>query len=367
MGSGIFLKKLIKTILPKKLFVHLKRVLEMIDLVFISLFSKSGLSSMLYYTFFSRQFRRECQSVLKGRLKYHQGVLEQHEVSALLRRNTHRLEKGLSMKPRREIFAEDYILETVETLRPYKDSSKVSDETKWIFDVLDNYFESVSSSPSIDKASKIYDELKDGLLYRSIQKIGPKKFIPYQRKNSEQSDIKFDSFIKLCKQRRSVRWYEDKVVSDELIKNAISAATFAPSACNRQPFYYLLFKGPEAQKISSVAMGTAGYSHNINHVMIVIGRLDLYPSERDRHVIYIDAALSAMSFMFALETLELASCPINWPDIEFKEKQLSNLLQLKNEERPIMMISFGYPDPNGSIPYSQKKSVEQILRTAKQT
>jgi len=92
----------------------------------------------------------------------------------------------------------------------------------------------------------------------------------------------------------------------------------------------------------------------------VIGDLSAYYGERDRHGIYIDSSLSIMSFMYALETLGLSSCPLNWPDIETLERRAENLLELKRHERVIMFIAIGYPDPQGLVAYSQKKDLHSL-------
>jgi nitroreductase len=68
-----------------------------------------------------------------------------------------------------------------------------------------------------------------------------------------------------------------------------------------------------------------------------------------------------MSLMFALETLGLSSVPINWPDIEFIEQQMEKIIPLSEDERPMMLIGIGYADPDGGIPYSQKKTPDQLL------
>ena len=88
--------------------------------------------------------------------------------------------------------------------------------------------------------------------------------------------------------------------------------------------------------------------------------LDAYFDERDRHVIYIDASLAAMTFMLALETLGLSSCPINWQDVAEFESKIRNILQLKTIERPVMLISCGYPDKDAKVPFSEKKDLDEI-------
>ena len=167
----------------------------------------------------------------------------------------------------------------------------------------------------------------------------------------------------LCKQRRSVRWYQEKKVPMESIEQALAVATQAPSACNRQPFSFFVFNEPEeAQKIGKIPMGTVGFSHNFQCTVVVVGELSAYPHERDRHVIYIDASLASMQFMLALETLGLSSCVINWPDEEFCEKEMTKTLKLNFDQRPIMLISVGYAQQTGKIPFSQKKSPNQLIK-----
>jgi nitroreductase len=69
-----------------------------------------------------------------------------------------------------------------------------------------------------------------------------------------------------------------------------------------------------------------------------------------------------MGFMYALETLGLASSAINWPDFEPLEAKMARTLALTPSERVVMLIAVGYADPEGIIPFSQKKSLD-VLRT----
>ncbi|MBO4460775.1 MAG: nitroreductase family protein [Clostridiales bacterium] len=52
--------------------------------------------------------------------------------------------------------------------------------------------------------------------------------------------------------RRSIRKYKDLEVSDELINKVIKAAAEAPSAKNRQPWKYIVFKGGAREEMLSV-------------------------------------------------------------------------------------------------------------------
>ena len=97
-------------------------------------------------------------------------------------------------------------------------------------------------------------------------------------------------------------------------------------------------------------------------IIVIVGELDAYEYDRDRHLIYIDGSLAAMTFMLALETVGLSSCPINWSGVEEKEVLMDEALNLKTTERPVMLISVGYAKDEGKIPFSHKKGLREIRK-----
>ncbi len=322
--------------------------------------SSSGLLASVQYLFLSRRFRREHRAVLAGRLAYERGLGAPLASSPLLRRNIHRLEKGLVMRPRQSVFAEDYIEETVAELARLGLTGGLDPiEEKWASDVLADYFRVVRDTTPIARARSRFAALPR----TKGAETGPAS-VPRPREQGVQSSVAHDEFLALCRQRRSVRWFEQRAVPRDLVRKAMDAAAQAPSACNRQPFLFRYFDCPEdAQRIAGLAMGTTGYAQNVPALVVLLGDLSCYPEERDRHVPYIDASLAAMQFMLALETLGLASCPINWPDIEYREREMAAALELPWHLRPVMLIALGYPDPRGGVPFSAKKPSSSLLRT----
>ena len=320
-------------------------------------FYKSKILSSVYYTFFSSTFHREHQAVLAGKL-FHKKT---EENTFMLIRNTHRIEKGLTMQPRKRIFAKGYLTETIDCfIKLWNSSNDDSNvQLKWSKDVFSEYFKMVDGDDEINKAKEKFFETVENSKSSKLPS-GP-DLKPYPRSSINLSKTSYEEFYGLTKQRRSVRWYENKPVPRELIDKAILAAIQSPSACNRQPFEYRVFDEKSiVNQIIDLPMGTAGYGHNVPVLVVVIGNLNAYDSERDRHLIYVDASLANMTFMLALETLGLSSCSINWPDIEKREKKMEQALNLKKYQRPIMCMSVGYPDPKGGIPYSEKRNLEKI-------
>jgi nitroreductase len=349
----------LRKILPIRLKLQIHKVASILSSLVAPLFYRTKILSSLYYFLFSRKFDREHKAVLAGRVAYQESLIRIGETSTILRRNIHRLEKGIIMQTRRDSFAEDYIVETVKAYqRAIETSTLVKDEEKWFRDVLHEYFAIVKDTNVIAKARRIYENCNP-----ELNNSDTKKFIPYQFSTLPSTEISYEDLHNLFIKRRSVRWYQDKQVPMELVERAINLATLAPSACNRQPYaFYVSSNKEKSVQIAKCAGGTPGWAENIPCTIAIIGDLSAYPFERDRHLIYIDGSLAAMQLMLAFETLGLSTCSINWPDIETAERKLQKLLQLNDYERPIMLLSVGFAQDRGGIPYSQKKGTEILLK-----
>jgi len=347
--------------LPPGVKVRLRKARSTAQLTVVRVFSSNGFLASLYYFLFSRQFHSEHKAVLRGRLKYYEDLKNIGKSSPMLRRNIHRLEKGLIMKPRRSAFAEGFILETVHAFaRAHATPGYSAAELRWAADVLWEYFSVVSDTAIIHEARLVFTDRDDsvGVPGDGLQACSK----PYLRAQSPALAVSFEDLQRLYKRRRSVRWYLEKSVPVELIHQAIEAAAQAPSACNRQPFRFIVSTEPEwVSQIADCPGGAAGFSQQLPAIIVVVGDLSTYPFERDRHLIYIDASLANMQLMLAAETLGLATCPINWPDMEVAEKRIAKLIDLPAHERVVMLMAIGYGDPDSGVPYSQKKQRDLLI------
>src|SRR5690554_747566 len=315
------IKKNLKKILPKFAIEKIKIYESNLSLFFLCLADKNYLFSNIYYLFASG-FSDEHRAVLKGRKAYYDSLKDIGVSCALLRRNTHRLEKGLIMRPRRNVFAEGFIEETIDC---YKDAivSKSLDESekKWATDVLDEYFKVVGDTKVTLVARQLYEKVR-GSFDSDIKKISiipavGSDFKPYLYKDLKENKVGFDELASLFLRRRSVRWYKDQYVPKDLVQKAANIASLAPSACNRQPYRFVFCNNSEkAVAIAKCAGGTTGFAENLPAIIAIVGDLSAYPFERDRHLIYIDGSLGAMQLMLALETLGLSSCSITWRAVQ---------------------------------------------------
>jgi nitroreductase len=336
-------------IAAKSAYVLLKNT----TLRFISL---SSFFSTIYYALFSRTYIREQRAVIAG-LMCHLNDLKKDSSFFLLRRNIHRIEKGLVMPIRRPVFAKEYIGETVDFYK--KCASQCSGEhlppeITWSRDVLVSYFNSVSSDPLISIAKETFFAME-------TEDHEPQS-VPYVR-GEQTIPVSYDDLRSLVHRRKSTRVFLKKPVPRDLVDKALEVAAMSPSSCNRQPMHYRIYDEPElCREMAHLPLGTLGFADNIPMICALTGDLSAYFYERDRHSIYVDGCLSAMLFMLALETVGLSSCPLNWAEIDELDRKFENKIGIPKHERAIMFIAIGYPDSKGYVAFSEKKDLD-LLRS----
>lgn len=343
----------------RRLYMRLARKIRSIpmrisDAVRLRMVRSGSATSTLYYRMFGSEFSHEFKTLSAGLARYDSGLGTSRDVFHL-RRNTHMLEKGLVMRPRRITFAEGYIEETVRLYAFIRDDGTfAADEAQWASHVLHEYFEATSDSesPVIARARSVF--------VRTESPIETRTHVPSQKSGTAPLPA-IDALTALARARRSVRWFKSNEVPSDVIDRAITVAMEAPTACNRQPYRFLIVDDPALRvEVSRIPGGTAGFADQFPGLAVVIGDQSAYFSERDRHLIYIDSSLAAMGFVLALESQGVASCVINWTDIPEREARLRKALRMPRYEQAVMLIAFGYEDESALAPYSAKKSLEAV-------
>lgn len=324
-------------------------------------FALTGPTSSIYYAIISREFDREHKAVLLGRIAFLRRLKVYGHSNGLLRRNIHRLEKGLIMQPRRPVFALDYIQETLDlyenAVLATRVQKRANNEVIWAYDVLVSYFDVCSGSELSTPARLRFQAMPAPEPAPEKEALPHARKVPYPASERVGAGVSYEGFLQLALRRRSVRWFKDVPVEHSKLDQIIDAARLSPSACNRLPYRFLTLTDPKvAQECARLAGGTTGFANQIPSLIVVLGDLSCYSDERDRHLIYVDASLASMSLMLAAETVGLSTCPINWSDVPSRERAIYNFLKDVPEYwRPVMLIAVGYAEEEGYIPFSSKK------------
>jgi len=156
-------------------------------------------------------------------------------------------------------------------------------------------------------------------------------------------------FIELANARQSVRSYSNKPVEHEKIERCIEAARIAPSACNSQPWYFIVVDEPELKQ--NVAKETFGKIISFNHftmqapVLVVLITEKSKPIARiggvikDKTYNLIDIGIAAEHFCLQAVEEGLGTCMLGW----FDSKNLFDYLKIPKNKQIDLIISLGYP------------------------
>ena len=137
--------------------------------------------------------------------------------------------------------------------------------------------------------------------------------------------------------RRSIRAYrEDREVEHEKIIKLLRAGMAAPSACNIQPWEFIVITDPEA--VSRVRAGIPRYGdYNAPVIIVVCGVPELIPWEGDAGTADCCAAIENM--LIAATAMGLGSVWIGG----FDTPALRELLDIPEPVVPLGVVYFGYP------------------------
>lgn len=152
-------------------------------------------------------------------------------------------------------------------------------------------------------------------------------------------------FIDLVKLRQSDRKYINKPVARELILSCLEAARLAPSACNSQPWKFVVVDSPEF--LPEIANAAAGMGMNKWAkeapviVAVVLEKMNLTARIgsviKDKEYSLLDVGIAVEHFCLQAAELGLGTCIMGW----FDEKRVQKLLCIKNRRIPLL-ISLGY-------------------------
>ena len=260
-----------------------------------------------------------------------------------LRRNVHRLEKGLIMKDRRKVFGLDYIEELVNIIV----SGNIDLDDKqyhWALEVINEYFQ-VTESNDLRYVSAKHK------FFEGIKYDFKSKYLPYNKTESYNLNPKLNDLMR----KKSVRWYCDKEIDRKLIYDAIENASLTPSSCNRQPFRYIVITDKKkAVEVAKISGGTLGWADNIPCLVVVVASQRILNSLDDYLSPTVDASLSIMPFILSLYENKISSCIINWVGTKKRYKEISSLINIQKHERVVTSISLGYADQNEKVAFSKR-------------
>jgi nitroreductase len=172
-------------------------------------------------------------------------------------------------------------------------------------------------------------------------------------------------FLDLAAARQSVRGYLDTPVEREKAMSCVEAARLAPSACNSQPWKFVLVDEPVLKR--RLAETTTSRGLPLNHFTVQAPVLAVLVQEganltstlgsavKGKSLPLIDVGIAAEHFCLQAAALGLGTCMIGW----FDERNVRALLGIPAGKRPILIITLGYP-ANPEVLPKRRKALDAI-------
>jgi nitroreductase len=139
-------------------------------------------------------------------------------------------------------------------------------------------------------------------------------------------------------ERRSIRRYKDKPVEKDKIKRLLEAAMAAPSACNIQPWEFIVVT--ETEIVQSIREIADHGKYNAPLIIAVCGNPKYIPWPNDEGKV--DCAAAIQNMMLMATSMGLGSVWVGG----FDSNALKNILDIPDGIYPIGLAYFGYPDEN---------------------
>ena len=154
------------------------------------------------------------------------------------------------------------------------------------------------------------------------------------------------NFEDLITKRQSDRKYSDKKVDRVLIVKCLEAARLAPSACNSQPWKFVVVDDPALLAPMAEAAAGMGMNKWVKQAPVIVAvtlekmnfTARIGSVIKDKEYSLLDVGIAVEHFCLQAAELGLGTCIMGW----FDEKKVKKLLGIGNKRVPLL-ISLGYP------------------------
>ncbi len=147
--------------------------------------------------------------------------------------------------------------------------------------------------------------------------------------------------------RRSIRRYTGKAITGEQIELLLKAAMYAPSAVNKQPWHFIVFRDAETRKQIMEFHKSAAMLAEADVCILVCYDEKL---QHDEGYGVIDCSAATQNILLAAYAMGLGAV---WVGIHPRQNRIEaahKLFQLPEHVKPFSVVSLGYPAEEKPFP-----------------
>lgn len=142
------------------------------------------------------------------------------------------------------------------------------------------------------------------------------------------------SLLDVILRRRSIRRYENKEISKDMLDKIVEAGRQSPSAANRQPYRFVIVTDSEIKKELK-----GRFSRFLKDAPVVIVGCANPKALLTGKWATVDTTIALENMALAAWSLGIGSCWIG----SFNEEKTKELLKIPENWKVVALVTFGYP------------------------
>lgn len=165
-------------------------------------------------------------------------------------------------------------------------------------------------------------------------------------------------FIQLARSRYSCRRFKQQKVEDDKLNYILEAGRVAPSAVNFQPWYFVVVKDENVEKLRTCYTREWFRTAQL-YIVICSDHSRSWKRGDGKDSSDIDAAIATDHITLAATSIGLATCWV----CNFNRPKLAEVLNLPEHVEPVIMLPVGYPDdaPDTERHAVKRKPLNEII------
>ena len=171
--------------------------------------------------------------------------------------------------------------------------------------------------------------------------------------------------LNLIRTRQSDRKYSDRTVEKEKLDRILEAGRISPSACNAQPWRFILVTEPDligriAEAASAKLLGMNSFVGQAPVQIVVVREKPNFTSKiggtiKNKDYSLIDIGIASENICLQARAEGLGSCMIGW----FDEDEVRRILSIPRSKRVELIITIGYS--LSDLREKRRKPLEEVV------
>jgi nitroreductase len=282
--------------------------------------------------------------------------------AAAIIKTYHRIEKGLALPAPRPGFGAQAATQLIDEVSTYIDAYGADEVTRSALNAMGEYLDFNSGcglrvdAAITDGATRLRGRQGD---IASACRLGGTRAVTREDIHAAAARDLENFFAS----RYSVRQFSDRSVDLTLIEKAAAMAQKTPSVCNREAGRVAAISDKALMaRAFSHQNGNRGFGDQADKLLIVAADQSCFLNVGERYQAWIDGGMYAMSLVYALHSLGLGTCCLNWsvePDVD---RALRADIDLPQQWAIIMMIAVGHLPDRFTVAQSPRRPFSEVFR-----